>query len=226
MAARDLSGGRASGGLTGGRCFSAPQPESGGSTKLSLAHARTQLQGSCFLPQRQGGAGAGALPARQGTQTPGLRASSSADVADGDTQHESRGGQDTAPTSDRLSHAAILEMTGPMPGNHPKDSHKRQPSNAHAFPLYWRGQDHAARQFWHARLTPFTRSHRSRATRSRLPRLPRPALSLRGWRPGAGRTCDTHTATAAGSTEPDWPTRRHENERRSLAAGEAAAELL
>ena len=81
-----------------------------------------------------------------------------------------------------------------MPGNHPKDSHKGgSQSNNHAFPLYWRGQDHAARQFWHARLTPFTRSHRSRATRARLPCLPRPALSLRGWRPGAGRTPAAHT---------------------------------
>ena len=81
-----------------------------------------------------------------------------------------------------------------MPGNHPKDSHKGgSQRNNHAFPLYWRGQDHAARQFWHARLTPFTRSHRSRATRARLPCLPRPALSLRGWRPGAGRTPAAHT---------------------------------
>ena len=55
------------------------------------------------------------------------------------------------------------------------------------------GRNHAARQFWHARLTPFTRSHRSRATRARLPCLPRPALSLRGWRPGAGRTPAAHT---------------------------------
>ena len=66
-------------------------------------HARTQLQGSCFLPQRQGGAGAGALPARQGTQILDLKASSGADVADGDTQHESKGGQNTAPASDRLA---------------------------------------------------------------------------------------------------------------------------
>jgi hypothetical protein len=49
----------------------------------------------------------------------------------------------------------------------------------------------SARQFWHARLTPFTRSHKSRATRSRLPYLPRPAL--RGWRPGAGQTPAAHT---------------------------------
>ena len=81
-----------------------------------------------------------------------------------------------------------------MPGNHPKDSHKGGiQSNNHAFPLYWRGQDHAARQFWHARLDPFARSERSRATQPRLPCLPRPALSLRGWRPGAGRTPAAHT---------------------------------
>ena len=117
----------------------------------------------------------------------------SADVADGDTQHESQGGQDTAPTSDRLTHAAILGMTANA-RVHPKDSHRAaDQSIAHAFPLYWWGQDHAARQFWHVRLTPFTRSHRSRATRSRLPRLPRPALSLRGWRPGAGQTPAAHT---------------------------------
>jgi hypothetical protein len=171
------------------------------------------------LPQRQGGAGARALLARQGTQTLGLRASSSADVADGDTQHESKGGRETAPTSDRLAHAAILEMTGPMPGNHPKDSHKRQPSNAHAFPLYWRGQDHAARQFWHARLTPFTRSHRSRATRSRLPRLPRPALSLRGWRPGAGQT-------PAASTRRLQPAPRSPTDRRGATNTKDEALLL
>ena len=78
-----------------------------------------------------------------------------------------------------------------MPGFTPRTHIKRQTKALITlFPIYWLGLDHEprARQFWHARLTPFTRSHRSRATRSRLPRLPRPALSLRGWRPGAGQT--------------------------------------
>eukprot|EP01047_Picozoa_sp_COSAG01_P096810 COSAG01_NODE_27237_length_690_cov_3.994924_2_plen_166_part_01 len=63
----------------------------------------------------------------------------------------------------------------------------------HASLPFLAGRDHAARRLWHERLTPFTRSHRSRATRSRLPCLPRPALSLRGWRQGAGQLPAAHT---------------------------------
>jgi hypothetical protein len=73
-----------------------------------------------------------------------------------------------------LAHVAILKMTADA-RVHPKDSHKAADQSInHAFPIYWLGQNHAARQFWHARLTPFTCSHRSQATQARLPHLPRP----------------------------------------------------
>jgi hypothetical protein len=112
-----------------------------------------------------------------------------------------------------LAHAAILEMTGPMPGNHPKDSHKAATKQCSRFPNLLagakpRGAPILARAAHSFHPLPQEPGYSGKTS----PLTPAGPLPERVAARSGANTCGTRTTTAACSTEHGRSTRRHKHE--------------